>query len=115
MLVYDITKRDSFEDIKGFFFVLIKENCKKDTKIVVLGNKTDLEEEREVNPEEGSNFAAENGYMFLETSCLKNQNVSDGFETLIELICKDKGEKKNENNIKISKNPKLGRFRRHCC
>ena len=50
-----------------------------------MGNKSDLEEYREVNPEEGASFAQENGYKFLETSCLKNKNVASAFETLIEI------------------------------
>ena len=36
--------------------------------------------------------------MFLETSCLKNQNVADSFETLIELIYRE-AEEKNLSNL----------------
>ena len=97
LLVYDITNEKSFENIKGYYFEQIKEKCKKNIKIIVLGNKTDLEEDRKVNPKEGANFAAKNGYMFLETSCLKNRNVADSFETLIELIYRDVLEKNREN------------------
>ena len=85
LLVYDITNRNSFDEIKGYFCEQIEEKCKKDIKIILLGNKTDLEENREVSSEEGANFALEKGYTFLETSCLENRNVADSFETLIEL------------------------------
>ncbi len=98
LLVYEITNRKTFESIKDYYFEQIQENCKKDIKVIVLGNKTDLEYNREVNPEEGANFASKNGYMFLETSCLKNQNVADSFETLIELIYRE-AEEKNLSNL----------------
>ena len=112
ILVYDITKRSSFDEIKGYFCEQIEEKCKKDIKIILLGNKTDLEEEREVPPEEGANFAAENGYMFMETSCLKNKYVADCFETLIEIVGREAKEKEkyqtneDEGSIKIEKKGK---------
>ena len=114
LLVYDITNEKSFENIKDYYFEQIKEKCKKNIKIIVLGNKTDLEEDRKVNPKEGANFAAKNGYMFLETSCLKNRFVADSFETLIELTYRDVIENNLTNRsestitiIKISKSKKI--------
>ena len=61
-----------------------------------MGNKTDLEDKREVKPEEGAAFALENDYIFMETSCLKNENVANAFETLIEITNIES--KKNINN-----------------
>ena len=85
LLVYDITSKRSFEEIKTFYIKEIKENCKKDIKVILLGNKTDLEgTERKVSPEEGANLALENGYIFMESSCAHNTNVADAFVTLIE-------------------------------
>ena len=85
LLVYDITNRSSFDEIRDYFCEQIEEKCKKDIKIILLGNKTDLEEKRKVSSEEGTNLAVEKGYTFMETSCLENRNVADSFETLIEL------------------------------
>ena len=91
LLVYSISDRNSFDEIKNYYNPKIKEYCKKNIKVVLLGNKTDLENERKVSQEEGSDFALENDYLFMETSCLKNEHVSDAFETLIEIT-------NNENN-----------------
>ena len=85
LLVYDITNKISFEDIKNYYNKNIKEKCKKDIRVIVLGNKADLEEKRQVPSEDGANFCLQNDYIFMETSCLKNTNVSDAFETLIEM------------------------------
>ena len=99
LLVYDISQRSSFEDIKNYFIEKIKEKCKKDVQVILLGNKTDLEDKREVPSEEGGKLGLNNDYIFLETSCLKNTNVSDAFETLIEITNREmiKNKKKNNN------------------
>ena len=85
LLVYDITKKYSFEKVKSYYIEKIKEKCRKDTKVILLGNKTDLEEEREVTQDEGKNLANENGFIFMESSCKDNYNVSDAFTTLVEM------------------------------
>ena len=114
LLVYDITNRHSFEDIENYFNEKIKEKCKENIQVILLGNKTDLEKERVVSSEEGANFSLKNGYIFMETSCLKNTNVSDAFETLIEMTNREVIKNKNQvssinstpnnaNNITITK------------
>ena len=103
LLVYDISNRASFDEIKDYYNEEIKEKCKPEIKVILLGNKTDLEEKREIAPEEGANFAAENNYMFMETSCLKNTYVADCFETLIELSYRDALERNIALNLKIPK------------
>ena len=61
LLVYDITNRHSFEEIENYFNEKIKEKCKENIQVILLGNKTDLEEERVVSSEEGANFSLKNG------------------------------------------------------
>ena len=84
LLVYDITNERTFQECK-FYSKEIKEKCKKDIKVILLGNKTDLESKRKIPPEKGARFALENRYIFMETSCLKNSNVATAFQTLIEI------------------------------
>ena len=90
LLVYDISEKSSFNKIKNFYAQKIKEYCKKDIPILLLGNKTDLEKEnaqekkREVTYEEGIDLALEESYEFKESSCLQNINVAGAFENLIE-------------------------------
>ena len=98
LLVYDITNRDSFKEIKNYYLQQIKDQCKKNIKIILLGNKTDLEDDRKVSSEEGVNLAVENGYIFMESSCLKNRTVADSFETLIELTYRENLEKNQTNS-----------------
>ena len=85
LLVYDISKRKSFDQIKNYYCPKIEENCKKNIPIILLGNKTDKENERVVTIEEGAALAVEHKFKFKETSCVKNENVADAFEALIEM------------------------------
>ena len=84
LLVYDITNKKSFDRLKNFYVDQIKNNCKEDIIIELLGNKSDLEDKRQVSIEEGINLAMEQHYEFLESSCLQNKNVADAFLSLIE-------------------------------
>ena len=68
---------------------------------MLLGNKSDLEEERKITKEVGANFAAEKGFLFMETSCLKNEHVAYCFETLIELICGEFTKNSFKNKINV--------------
>ena len=80
----DISNKKSFEKIKNYYIEAINENCKKDIPIILLGNKADLENEREISKEEGMLLAKQEDYEFDECSCLKNINVASAFETLLE-------------------------------
>ena len=95
LLVYDISDKYSFDQLKDYFIETIKEKCKKNIQIILLGNKTDLEDKRQVSAEEGANLALVNNYIFLETSCLKNKNVAGAFETLIEITNREAKKAKN--------------------
>ena len=103
LLVYDITNRKSFDECKDYYNKNLIEKCKRDVKVILLGNKTDLEDQRVISPEEGAGLALENDYIFMETSCLKNSNVASAFETLIELTNIEEKRKQNK-NIQINNN-----------
>ena len=100
LLVYDISTRESFDKIKEFYSPNIKEFCKKKIPIILLGNKADKEDFRKVDAEEGIQLALEENYKFKETSCLKNENVADAFEALIEMWNIENINNKNEGTRK---------------
>ena len=111
LLVYDITNIKSFNACKNYYITQINSECKKHVKVILLGNKTDLSDKRQVTKEMGTNLAKENKYIFMETSCEDNYNVSDAFEALIEMTNTDmlkrgKINKKQSNlqNVKKTKN-----------
>ena len=109
ILVYDITNLDSFEECQNYYKNEIKNNCKNDIKVILVGNKTDLEKDRKISKEKGAELAEQCGYYFRETSCEKNFNVADAFETIIIMTHNDMvkngkqnlGNKKNIDTFKL--------------
>ena len=77
ILVYDISSKESFEHIPDWLNELSNVNL-EDVIFALVGNKNDLENQRQVNPEEGEKFAKEHNYIFHEISA----KTSDGFDEL---------------------------------
>ena len=105
LLVYDITRRDTYIHLIKWLSEL-KENAPKDITIILIGNKNDLENERQVSYEEGENFAKENGLLFLETSAKTAHNIVEAFNLSAMKILNNipkNGEKIPKENIKIEK------------
>ena len=84
-IVYDITRRNTFENVENWMNDLRKCSDKKVT-IILLGNKNDLENEREVKTEEGEMFAKNNDMAFMETSALNGTNIDIAFKSLVEEV-----------------------------
>lgn len=85
LLVYDITKRETFENA-GRWLKELKEHAEKEISIILVGNKTDLKHLRQVQEEEGVSFAKDNGLFFTETSALDNgdNKIESAFQTVVE-------------------------------
>ncbi|KAM7267216.1 hypothetical protein ACFE04_009382 [Oxalis oulophora] len=86
LLVYDITRRATFENITKWLREL-REFGKCDMIIILIGNKSDLgPHSREIKEEEGRNLAESESLFFMETSALENVNVEDAFLHMIKKI-----------------------------
>ena len=79
ILVYDITRYDTFKSIKEFWYEQVKENGPKNIVIGIAGNKCDLYEKEEVNENEAREFAASIGAIFALTSAQNNSGISELF------------------------------------
>ena len=85
LLVYDITRKSTFENIDGWI-VDLKNNGDKDMMIVLIGNKSDLEEKREVSKEQAQEKAEQYNIAFLETSAKSGDNINKAFTELVEQV-----------------------------
>ena len=90
LLVFDISNHKTFDKIKNYYSKMIRENCKEGIPIILLANKTDLKDQRQVTEEEAINLSINEEYVYRETSCVKNENVADAFETIVEMWNIDK-------------------------
>jgi small GTP-binding protein len=92
-IVYDITEKESFNHVESWI-----NECKKiapeTVLLVLIGNKSDLNESREVSYEEGLKFAEKNKMLFFETSAKNGVNIENIFKKSVENI---------SNNIKEGK------------
>lgn len=85
MLVYDITRRPTFDNVRKWLHEL-REFGGEDMVIILVANKSDLGQSREVEREEGKGFAETEGLCFMETSALQNLNVEEAFLQMITKI-----------------------------
>ena len=86
-VVYDITRKGSFESIEKWVNDLTSTADKKLT-IVVIGNKCDLEDQRQITKEQGEEKANKLEVAFLETSAFSGENLDKAFEMMVNEIYK---------------------------
>ena len=83
ILVYDITKKSTFQEIKDVWYPNVKQNGEKYSVLAVVGNKSDLYEEEEVTENEAKEYAKEIGAIFMLVSAKNGDNVKNLFEDAI--------------------------------
>ena len=84
-IVYDITRKNSFESIDKWINDVTAVADKKIT-IVLIGNKSDLEDQRQVTKEEGEDKANKLEVAFLETSAFSGENLEKAFQMMIKEV-----------------------------
>jgi small GTP-binding protein len=93
LLVYDITRSSTFENINLKWLKDFQKYVKKEGTYILIGNKIDLKNERLVSTAEGEKFAKEiQASDFIETSAKYGENVEKAFENLVHQILKKLGE-----------------------
>ena len=113
MVVYDITCIDSFQNLNSWL-IEIEKNASKSVYKILVGNKCDLDEKRQVSYEQGKEFADTYGMKFIETSAKTNNNVQEAFYTMTKeiissskekerILTKNENEKKEKNKVDLSK------------
>ena len=100
IVLYDICRKKSFENVDKWIDDF-KSKADDDAVIILIGNKSDLDDKREVSKEEGESKAQMNKFAFMETSAKDNNNVQKAFETLFGEIVKIY---KNKNIIDLNDN-----------
>lgn len=85
MLVYDITKRQTFDHVARWVEEL-RAHADNSIVIMLVGNKADLGEQRDVPTEDAVEFAEDQGLFFSETSAFSGENVDTAFFSVLEKI-----------------------------
>ena len=119
-IVYDITRKETFDDVDKWRNELIS-SCNQEITVMLIGNKCDLEDQREISKEQGEEKAKSFGFSFLETSALSGENLEKGFQMLIEEIYqKYKVEQSKSDEINLNSGAeeiKIGKMnkKKKCC
>ena len=86
-IVYDITRKQSFESVDKWLNDL-RATADKKLTVIIIGNKCDLENNREVTKEQGEEKAKSNNVAFMETSALSGENITKAFDQMINEVFK---------------------------
>ncbi|KAI9295012.1 ras-like protein [Neoconidiobolus thromboides FSU 785] len=88
LLVYSITSRESYEEITTFHDQILRVKDRDTFPMVVVGNKCDLDTDRQVSVQEGKDLAKGFSCGFIETSAKQKINVDETFFNLVKEIRK---------------------------
>eukprot|EP01119_Soliformovum_irregulare_P020599 TRINITY_DN66_c0_g1_i1.p1 TRINITY_DN66_c0_g1~~TRINITY_DN66_c0_g1_i1.p1 ORF type:complete len:186 (+),score=52.80 TRINITY_DN66_c0_g1_i1:84-641(+) len=82
-LVFSLAAKETFQTVGGFYqqILQVKEEW-TDVPLVLIGNKSDLEAEREVSRKDAEEYASKIGAPYLETSAMNGTNINEAFDTL---------------------------------
>ncbi|KAK8875871.1 Ras- protein Rab-4A [Tritrichomonas musculus] len=87
-LVFDITNRDTFDNI-GRWLQDIKDVARSDVVTLLIGNKSDKADQRQVSTEEAQEFAQKNSMQYFETSAKTGSNISESIDACVAIIEKN--------------------------
>jgi len=85
ILVYDVTARHTFQHVASWLEQALQ-NANPGLVVMLVGNKQDLQQKRQVTFEEGAAFARARGIGFMETSACSGYNVEEAFARVVQQI-----------------------------
>ena len=104
LLVYDITASNTFDNLEKWLRTIV-EHSNDDVEKIILGNKCDMEEHRQISKVCGESIAREYGIPFLETSAKNNINVEEAMLQISERILDKLNDANPESSQTIKSTP----------
>jgi GTPase SAR1 family protein len=108
LLVYDISKRITYENVPRWLKEL-RDHADENIVIMLVGNKRDLRHMRAVTTDEAKEFAEQNKLFFIETSALDSTNVEAAFKRILSEILQLLNKKDAEAGPSVSLEPAGGK------
>ena len=119
IMVYDITRKDSFEELKNYWSEQIKESSPEGIILVIAANKSDLFEHEAIDESIAREFAEQIGAFYIATSAKNSDGINNLFEEIAKkytgsstiTIKKDEGdepavEEEKKDTVKITQDKK---------
>ena len=99
ILVYDITRKESYEAIKNYWYIEVRDNSPKEVLIAIVGNKSDKYEFEEVNEDEVKEFCNSINAIYKVTSAALGEGINELFDVIgNKLLTPEKVEEYMKNN-----------------
>lgn len=86
LLVYSVTDRSSFDEIYKFHKQILRVKDRDEFPMILVGNKCDLEHQRQISPEEGQELARQLKITYIEASAKIRMNVDQAFYELVRKV-----------------------------
>ena len=113
LVVYDITNENSFTNLKSWVRT-IKEECGKQMQMLIIGNKTDLEEQRVISKDTALEYAKEEKVEYMETSCKNGENIVKAITLLCEKVLENT-EIGNDFSFTLDATSMIAKKKNKCC
>ena len=98
-IVFDLTDIDSFNHLEIWIkFFCDNSGIKEKENIVILGNKSDLREERKISEEQIDEFISKQNFVYYETSAKNGENIDKCFKDIAEKLIEQYNNKKTNTN-----------------
>ncbi|XP_062860863.1 EF-hand calcium-binding domain-containing protein 4B [Trichomycterus rosablanca] len=110
VVMYDITNEQTFRAVKSWL-ANVQEGAGEDLPVMLLGNKTDLEGQREIHFREGEKLAKESQLIFFECSAFSGHNVIESMVHLARIL-KEQEDREKEKTVSLFDNPSR---KKSCC
>jgi Ras-related protein Rab-27A len=86
LLVFDLTNESSFLNVRNWIGEIQANAYSENVNMILVGNKSDLETERIISKARAMEFAKQNHIDYIETSALKNINVTESIKLLLDSV-----------------------------
>ena len=121
LLTFDVTNSESFDNLKDWINS-IKKNMEGNNifiPLIVIGNKIDMEDSREIQTEDAQKFASENKYKYFETSAKTGEGVDNAIRDLVNQVLSSKqaneGKDGERKSVQIKAANNGGEKKQGCC
>ena len=114
LIIYDITNEASYNNLKSWV-KLIKEECGKHMQLIIVGNKSDLNDQRKISKDEAINYAKEQKIDYIETSSKTGENVKKAVTMICENILENKEMNDSSSFMLDNSSFLMDKKRRRCC
>lgn len=86
LLVYSVTDRNSFDEIYKFHKQILRVKDRDEFPMILVGNKADLETQRQITSDEGQEMAKQLKITYIEASAKIRMNVDQAFYELVRKV-----------------------------